>query len=792
MAQPWWKPVWSVPAAMRAVRATVVVPSLFAITYKVVADPQMALFATFGGFATLVIASFNGSRRDKLTAHLGLALAGSVALIIGTLVSGTTWLAVVVTVPVTFAIFFAGIGGPNAASGSTAAMFAYVLPVASAGDAAMIPSRLAGWWLASAAGTIAVLLLSPRPPGSQLRAAAADLAGELGRRVRAAAAGQVTKPEAMLAAKERLRAAFTAAPYRPTGLATADQALSGLVQMLEWAATQASDAFDGHVDLTRSCPQDLDLLRRAAGLFEDTSALLSGRPADPDIAGIEAARATSAERLRELSGRPGEPDARLAAAQAVHAQGISVVAESALADALIVSHRASQATIAAERRHWYGVPVAAGPGLAGTGLAGTGLPGTGASPAAAAAASSPRVAGLAGAVTLVRRHASVRSVWFLNSLRGAVALAAAVAVADLSGVQHGFWVVLGTLSVLRTSAAATGATAWRALAGTAIGFIVGAALLVGIGTAQPALWVALPLAIAVAAYAPGTTPFLVGQAAFTVTIVVLFNLLVPAGWRVGLLRVEDVAIGCAVSLAVGVLFWPRGVSAVVGDDLADAFRAGAAYLTQAVDWALSELLVPPAAAVAAVSAGIRLDDAVRGLLTEQGSKKLSKEDLWALVNASVRLRLTARSLAGLRPATPEPGAAAAPGSTGLGATVPGAACLPLAGSAEYAGAPACTSLRSAAAGLAGYYATVADTMSHPGHGSLAPVPAPPLTGGAMPRRREGEALTAEPQQIAPAHQLPHPHLLWVQEHLHHLSVAAQTVSDPALRLAEVRQRPWWR
>src|SRR5690348_12372974 len=304
MAQHWWKPEWSVPAAMRAVRATVVVPSLFAITDKVVGDPQMALFATFGGFATLVIAGFSGNRRDKLVAHAGLAVAGSLALIIGTLVSGTTWLAAVVTVPVTFAIFFAGIGGPNAASGSTAAMFAYVLPVASAGGAATIPSRLEGWWLASAAGTIAVLLLSPRAPGSRLRAAAADLAGELASRVRAAAAGQVTKPEAMLAAKERLRAAFMAAPYRPTGLATADQALSGLVQMLEWAATQASDAFDGHVDLTNSCPQDQALLRRAAGLFDDTSALLSGRPADPDIAGIEAARATSAERLRELSGRP--------------------------------------------------------------------------------------------------------------------------------------------------------------------------------------------------------------------------------------------------------------------------------------------------------------------------------------------------------------------------------------------------------------------------------------------------------------------------------------------------------
>ena len=78
------------------------------------------------------------------------------------------------------------------------------------------------------------------------------------------------------------------------------------------------------------------------------------------------------------------------------------------------------------------------------------------------------------------------------------------------------------------------------------------ALLLAIGTGQTALWVALPLAIAVAAYAPGTAPFAMGQAAFTITVVVLFNLLVPAGWKVGLLRIEDVAIGCAVSLVIGV------------------------------------------------------------------------------------------------------------------------------------------------------------------------------------------------------------------------------------------------
>jgi uncharacterized membrane protein YccC len=815
MAQPWWKPAWSVPAAMRAVRATIVVPALFALSDKVIDNPQVALFATFGGFATLVIANFGGTRKDKLIAHTGLAITGSLALIIGTLVSSTTWLAALVTVPVTFAIFFAGVAGPNAVSGSTAAMFAYVLPVASAGGAGTIPARLEGWWLASVVGTAAVLLLSPPTPGDRLRTAAAELAGELASRVRAAAAGEAAQPQAVGTAKNKLMAAFTAAPYRPTGLATADQALGGLVQLLEWGAVQTADAFDGHVDMSMACPADRDLLRAAAAMFGDVQALMSGRAVDPDFDGLEAARARSAATLRDLGGG-GRVDARVAAAHAVHAQSIATVARGAAADALIASRRAAPETIAAVRRSWYGQsptglapPVAAQVATTGSagqastaGTATAGLPPGGAPPhpngaqgAAPAVsvetsgtATSPPlivpngrgrlsslgsvlpVAGLAGATRVVARHATIRSVWFLNSLRGALALAAAVAVADLSGVQHAFWVVLGTLSVLRTSASATGATAVRALAGTVVGFAIGALLLLGIGTTQTALWIALPVAVLVAAYAPGTTPFLVGQAAFTVTIVVLFNLLAPAGWKVGLLRVEDVAIGCGVSLVVGVLFWPRGASSVVGDDLADAFRRGADYLTQAVGWALSELTLPPAAASPAISAALRLDDAVRGLLAEQGSKRVSKEDLWTLVMATTRLRLTAQSLAGLRQADTAPGAP------------PGAACLPLAGSEEYAGAPACVALHSEATGLAGFYRQVADEVGRPGRsGSLAPVPAPPMMGPAVPR-----------SGVAAGDGTVHPHVLWVQEHLHHLSQAAQMVIEPALHVAEARRRPWWR
>src|SRR6202035_3755308 len=82
-----------------------------------------------------------------------------------------------------------------------------------------------------------------------------------------------------------------------------------------------------------------------------------------------------------------------------------------------------------------------------------------------------------------------------------------------------------------------------------------------------------------------------------------------------------------------------------GDDLADAFRVGAAYLTESVQWALGTRQAPPDAGPAAVTAGIRLDEELRGFLAEQGAKHLSKADLWMLVMGTMPLRLTAYSLA---------------------------------------------------------------------------------------------------------------------------------------------------
>ena len=114
------------------------------------------------------------------------------------------------------------------------------------------------------------------------------------------------------------------------------------------------------------------------------------------------------------------------------------------------------------------------------------------------------------------------------------------------------------MSVLRSNALATGRSILTALAGTAVGIVVGAALVIAIGTHEVVLWAVLPVFVLLAAYAPRAISFAAGQAGFTVVLFVLFNLIQPSGWEVGLVRVEDVAIGFAISLGVGILFWPRG------------------------------------------------------------------------------------------------------------------------------------------------------------------------------------------------------------------------------------------
>ncbi len=128
----------------------------------------------------------------------------------------------------------------------------------------------------------------------------------------------------------------------------------------------------------------------------------------------------------------------------------------------------------------------------------------------------------------------------------------------------------------------------------------------------------------------------------------------PPGWQLGLVRIEDVAIGGAVSLVVGLLFWPRGASVDLGRALGRAYVDSSSYLAEAVAYGVAccDPSVPGASAprglaLAAAASSRRLDDTFRGYLTERGAKKVPLAEVTALVTGVAGLRLAGDAV--LRP-----------------------------------------------------------------------------------------------------------------------------------------------
>jgi uncharacterized membrane protein YccC len=152
-----------------------------------------------------------------------------------------------------------------------------------------------------------------------------------------------------------------------------------------------------------------------------------------------------------------------------------------------------------------------------------------------------------------------------------LALGLAVLLTRLLKVEHAFWVVLGMLPVLNAGQSSAARAFWQEQAGTLIGFLVSAAVVAIIGQHIAWYWLILPFVVFGSVYAAGGSSLIPGQAAFTVFAVVLFCILSPNQKQAGILRLEDIAIGGAVSLAVGALVRRgRGASA---DRLEDAAKA---------------------------------------------------------------------------------------------------------------------------------------------------------------------------------------------------------------------------
>jgi len=147
---------------------------------------------------------------------------------------------------------------------------------------------------------------------------------------------------------------------------------------------------------------------------------------------------------------------------------------------------------------------------------------------------------------------AARSSWPWNAVRAGLAFGLAVLLTRLIRVEHAFWVVLGVLPVLNASHG-VGRGFFQEQAGAIVGFLISAVVVSIIGEHQLWYWLILPLVVFLSTYAASALGLMGGQIGFTVFAVVLFCILLPQQRPSGVLRLEDIAIGGAVSLVVGAL-----------------------------------------------------------------------------------------------------------------------------------------------------------------------------------------------------------------------------------------------
>jgi uncharacterized membrane protein YccC len=211
------------------------------------------------------------------------------------------------------------------------------------------------------------------------------------------------------------------------------------------------------------------------------------------------------------------------------------------------------------------------------------------------------------------------------------------------------------MSVLRSSALTTGTRVFRAVIGTVLGFVLGAVIIELIGVDPMVLWPVLPIVAFVAAYVPEVASFAAGQAAFTMLVLIVFNLIAPSGWAVGLVRIEDIMVGGVVGLVVSLLLWPRGSGKAVITAIDSAFDIGTRYLNAAVSrvtHGTSEVAVTELS-YQALTASRTVDDGIRQYLSESGGPTDHRGPVVRRANRAIRLRIAADLIADVPPG-PDP------------------------------------------------------------------------------------------------------------------------------------------
>jgi len=519
-------------------------------------DPTTAVYALFAAVALGGLSEVTGSPGERTRIYAGSLVVAGVLVTLGTLLAVSTWTAVLGMLAVGFLVAYAGVGGPRVAGVLNGLQLFYVLPCFPPYAPDTLDQRLLGIGLGITLLAVADRVLWPAPAPADPAVRVADAAG------RVAAYARVLGRELQNRGKGgssalRTAAADAADSLRLSTLPTAERPLGpGVRDRCLIRAAAAIRVISGRLDALAGAwpsrgghsthPATAHLVDAVGGALTEAREALLGAGPPPSSDRLEAALAAHRERRRQqlLDGTAQPPALRA---------GVSAVAVAEAAHSLVLTVRGAVGAPAPDPADvpedlWF------------------------------LTASTGRL--------WCRRlcmHLTPRSVYLQNAVRLALGLAVARTVAGVLDLAHGFWVLLATLSLMRTSAVAGRSVLVRAVAGTAVGALVtGAVLFLAGEDVVVYAWV-LPALMVVGLAAGPLFGVAAGQAGFTAVVALLFAQVGPANWRLAEVRLEDVLVGGLVGILIGAAVWPRGGSAELTRAAGESLRAGAAEAVAVVD-----------------------------------------------------------------------------------------------------------------------------------------------------------------------------------------------------------------
>ncbi|MGE3285164.1 MAG: FUSC family protein [Pseudonocardia sp.] len=532
-------------AVRRAARVTVAGSVAFFGARFLVSDTTVALYAVFGALALGVLSDVTGSPRQRTLLMLGALPVGLALVALGTALAGNVWAAAAGMFVVGFVVAYTSVLGPRIGGVANGLHLSYILACFPPYDPASLPARLAGLTLGVLLLVVADRVLWPAPTPRGFPDRLAEAVESLQPRLDAVAAGLPPPPDP----RPELRLSRVPISERPVGPGVRDRSLTIAAAALRAVSARLTGltALPGGPLL----PVIRELLAAVADALRTLPPALRGTGPPPELDPLEA-------RL----------DAFLALREQMITEDPSAVAHRDLrrgTAAVMIAH-AARTLVTAVR-------------------AATGAPTPRAVLRGEIAPATFAYLAISPAQRLWRRlrvHLNVHSVHFQNAARLAVGLAVARVVAELPVVSHGFWVLLATLTLMRTSMVTSRAALRPAFVGVLVGAIAAGVLVTVIGVHTDVYGWTLPL-IMLAGLAAG--PLLgpaAGQAGFTVLITVLFAQLAPATWRLAETRLVDVVLGGLIGALIGAAVWPRGGAGELRRTAADVLRSGAHDLVRTV------------------------------------------------------------------------------------------------------------------------------------------------------------------------------------------------------------------